>query len=476
MKLALISSYGEACGNATFSLAIAKTFRDKFDFRVFDLQTAALIANESLHNTPGAEEHIDRICDALKDFDCVNIQLEWGLFGRDPDTIRRRIIKLIKASHRLIISLHSLHINEHNRLMQNAVFQALKERDNSLPYWFIVHLPRDVIKLRSIFGIENVTDYPVIHLSEKEVKDYHARADAAMWKQRHGFNKDDFVIFRSGFMAPHKDHMVSLKALRLLPPNYKLAYGGSEPPAAIQKFVVSPIIQDITTYLDSIDDAALRERAVSGTTSAGTLGDRVRFLGMQSDEDLYLSMCCADMITITHLESGQSASGIASIALQLERPTILSYNKFFIDNEKYYRGGFSFFQIGNHYELRDKIMTFDYAQTERLKEYGKIYSIDGLAELHKKIYADMVAGRVNNSGRKSNMLAAVIDAPPPPPPSSASHQPQHNEIAARQQEVNRIIYAVLWRAVLFAKRMRSFLRQRRDDMNNMKRTILKPFS
>ncbi|MFY9288064.1 MAG: hypothetical protein WAO98_06140 [Alphaproteobacteria bacterium] len=467
MKLAIVSSYDEPCGTATCAKAIKQDFGPDFDITIFNVKTAALIAHELTHNSAAAEAHIDHICEQLAGFECVNIHLEWGIFGRDFDIIRRRVLKLIKASKRLIITLYSLHIADHTHAMHQEVFEVLKARKADEPYWFITHLPREAETLRSTFGFENVTDFPIVYLSEKEVREFYARADAAAWKEKHGFKKDDIVILRAGFLAAHKDHMVSLKLMQLLPPNYKLAFIGGEHPPCIQKFTVSPVVKEINAYIDQYDEAAIRKRIETGDQRIGTLGDRIRFFGSQFDDDLYLAMCCSDFVTLTHLESGQSSSGIASIALQLERPVILSYNTFFMEYEKYYKGGFSFFTMGNHHELRDKIMTFDMAQVDRLKEYGKIYSMDNLAKLYHKIYADMTNGRINNSGRKINLSVVV------PKMQAAVQPPAPLDAVARQQEVNRIIYGGLWRLIQIAKRVRSKLRRQRDGLVRLKRTVLR---
>jgi glycosyltransferase involved in cell wall biosynthesis len=409
MKLAIVSSYDEMCAIAAYAKAIEQTFRDTFDVTVLNLKSAALVGNPALHNSPAAEEHIDRICRELESFDCVNIHLEWGLFGADIASIQRRVIKLCEAGKRLILSLHTLNIRSSDgpewQNMERAVIEALKQRSSDRPYWFITHLPREAEALRNIFGIDNVVDFPLVFLSQKEVRHYQSM-DAAVWKESLGFKKDDIVILRMGYLAEHKDSLISLRSMRLLPPHYKLAFAGGQHPRGITPYAVSPLVKEITDYLDHYDEPALKERNHHGA-AVTTLADRICFLGNVTDEELYRAIACADFMTITHLETSQGGSGTASIALQMERPTILSYNSFFIEYAKYYEGGFSFFTMGNHYELRDKILRFDPAQVERLKKYGKKYSLDGLAALYEKMYKDMLDGKGNNAGRPVQPLQTV---------------------------------------------------------------------
>ncbi|WP_020175429.1 glycosyltransferase [Methyloferula stellata] len=413
MKLAIISTYGEVCGIASYARAIEKTFKHRFDVTVFDLKTAALIANEKLNETAAAEEHIDQICHMLANYDCVNIQMEWDLFGRSIEAIERRVLKLCQASKCLIITLHSLHLFVRPKPwqdMHHRVFESLKKRSTKQPYWIITHLPREAELMRSVFAIENVTDFPVVYLSNEEVATYR-QLDKTAWKKDLGFQEDDIVILRAGYLMPHKDQMVSIKSLGLLPQQYKLAFAGGEYPPIIQTNEVSALVKEATEYLDNYDEAALKARQHYGA-EARTLGDRIRFLGNISDSELYTALACTDFVTITHLESGQGASGIASIALQLEQQVILSYNRLFLEYNKYYRGGFSFFTMGNHYELRDKILNFKPATKALLGDYGKKYSLDKLAELFRSIYQNMLDGKFNNAGQSITIDRREVTAEP----------------------------------------------------------------
>lgn len=480
MRLAVVGSYNEACGVASYVAAIKNSFGKPFEVEVMNLKTTALVGNEALHNSEAAEAHIESICDQLENFDCVNLQLEWGIYGRRFDIIARRLIKLIKASKRIILTIHSLHITNDSRDAQQAVFQTLKSRPADRPYWFVTHLAKEADSLRRNFGIDNVDDFPVAYFSEQEVKNIYAQTDAKAWKVKLGFKEDDIVLLHAGFFAAHKDHMTPLKALQLLPQNYKLVFSGSEHPAGIQMFSISPVVTKITDYIDRYDEEALKIRNHSNQNSVPTLGDRVRFIGSLSEEDLPKAMVCADFVTITHLETGQSSSGIASMALQLERPVIVSYNRFFMEYEKYYKDGYSYSTMGNHYELRDKILNFDRAQLQKLHECGKIYSMDGLARLYQKIYDDMLAGRVVNAGREAGAPAvAAIVAPPPPPtqaPAATAMSPAVNPASPRQQEVNRVIYEALWRLIVLARRIRTSVGTKRERFSELKRKLTKRFA
>jgi glycosyltransferase involved in cell wall biosynthesis len=413
MKLAIVSSYNESCAIAAYAGALEKTFKTKFDVKVIDLKSASLIGNPAIHDSPAAEAYIDQICAELASYDCVNIHLEWGIFGGSVQNIQRRVLKLFQASKCLIASVHTLNVRSSDspewQELNRATLEALKTRTSDMPYRLLAHLPRDAEVLRTLFGFDNVVDFPLVFLSRKEVEHYQS-TDAARWKQQNGFKEDDIIILRAGYLAEHKDSLISLKLLRLLPDNYKLAFVGGQHPRTIVPYMVSPLVKEITDYLD--DDIILNENNRSGI-DATTLANRVRFLGHVSDEDLYRAIACADFITVTHLETSQGSSGIGSIALQMERPVILGYNSFFIEYGKYYGEGFSYFSLGHHYELRDRILNFDLAKVERLKEHTRRYSLESMADLFQTLYDDMLKGNGNNAGRPSLVSKISVQRKPP---------------------------------------------------------------
>jgi glycosyltransferase involved in cell wall biosynthesis len=439
MKLAIVSSYDEQCALASYAKSIKNTFSKKFDVTVFDLKSAALVGNPLAHNSPAAEAPSDQICHDLADYDCVNVQLEWGLFGADLAGMQRRLLKLFNASKRLIVTLHTLNIRSSDarewQEMETAVLESLKKRDDDHPYWVITHLSREAEAVRSVLGIDNVVDFPLVFLSRQEVQEYQ-KNDPTVWKESLGFKKDDVVILRFGFLASHKDSLISLKLLRLLPQNYKLAFIGGQHPRGIVPYTVSPLVKELTDYIDDYDAAALEQRNHYGA-AVTTLGDRVCFLGHVSDEEFYRAAACADFITLTHLETSQGGSGSAAVALQMERPVILSFNSFFMEYEKYYKEAFSFFTMGNHYELRDKIMNFDPANVERLKICGQKYSLEKLTDVYEELYQNMLNGKGNNTGRKTNAQPAIV----------------------RQRSVPAKIF---FKALGYAKRLRYLIRRMRE--------------
>jgi hypothetical protein len=70
-------------------------------------------------------------------------------------------------------------------------------------------------------------------------------------------------------------------------------------------------------------------------------------------------MRACDLVVFPYLEVGQSASGPASQAIELQAPTLLSYNHAFIELRKYFPEHFEFFDIGNHIQLASLVRSGD---------------------------------------------------------------------------------------------------------------------
>jgi hypothetical protein len=76
-RLAIVSTSSRLCGIAAYTAALRRQLGDTFDITVFDL-------NQYLMRSPHrrvrklADRRIKEICRAIRQFDAVNLQLEYG--------------------------------------------------------------------------------------------------------------------------------------------------------------------------------------------------------------------------------------------------------------------------------------------------------------------------------------------------------------------------------------------------------------
>ena len=100
--LAIVSSYDELCGNASYTKALVKELSQHFDVTVVPLDVE-LLRNG---NNKRIKQHIQKTCGQIRTFDCVNIQLEAGLFGGKISSIQNNFLAVAKASKKLVVTMH----------------------------------------------------------------------------------------------------------------------------------------------------------------------------------------------------------------------------------------------------------------------------------------------------------------------------------------------------------------------------------
>ena len=88
-RLAIVSTSNKLCGIAAYTAALQRQLCDAFDVTVFDLNQY-LLRNPHRRVRKLADRHIKEICHAIRGFDVVNLQFEYGTLGRHGSDIHRR--------------------------------------------------------------------------------------------------------------------------------------------------------------------------------------------------------------------------------------------------------------------------------------------------------------------------------------------------------------------------------------------------
>lgn len=101
-RLGIISSYNEACGNASYTKALVSAFSDHFDVSVISLNVDLLRKKDS----KSANAYIKNICKELKNYDYVNIQFEAGLFGSSTALIWKRFAAITRSCKKIVLTMH----------------------------------------------------------------------------------------------------------------------------------------------------------------------------------------------------------------------------------------------------------------------------------------------------------------------------------------------------------------------------------
>jgi glycosyltransferase involved in cell wall biosynthesis len=375
-RLAIVSSHNICCPLAYYADAIKDFLTSCFEVEIVDLKTSELLRQEGKSYEGFSEAHIDQICEKLQSFDLVNVHLELGIFGTKTEHILSRIIKICQASKRLILTVHTIdYKNSHtgHANVYQEIMHSLKQRPSSNPFHLIAHLPQEKVLLQKHFGFENVTDFPLIFLTNERRKLFQQTHNPSVWKRQFGLREEDKTIGVFGLLSSYKNYLHALRTLNLLPTNYKLLIIGEAHHMNIKEWQVDPVVQEMTSYLDAHP----------------SLADRVIFTGRRDDAKYYEDLANIDFVLLPAFEAGQSGSATLCNALELSCAIVKSNNLNSRQYEIYFPNCFEVFDIGNHYEAKHKILNFDKTKIANLRKRADLYSEVQLQQIYQTIYGSM---------------------------------------------------------------------------------------
>ncbi|WEY42446.1 hypothetical protein [Paraburkholderia sp. SUR17] len=408
-RLAVISTYDELCGIASYARAMVRQLSPYFEIRVFDLDQY-MFRHSSTRVRKMADKEIERICEELRGFDCVNIQLEHGIFGKNKRDSYRRICKLIEAAPSLCITFHtvfegasvnwkqlwqklgkfklkeawSLAITtrmEHN-LLGAGIYHAIRRAQTGKKASVVVHTRRDARMLRVLERLSDVHDHPLAYYSHEEALTYEQESRRAEFPLLKDCGKEVVLLGCFGFTGSYKGIDTALRALQLLPENYHLAIFGGVHPESIQKGVpLDPYLTELLkiigpgrNWLDDVHgssgkainlNASVDELLkLADTPHSRDISRRAHFMGPMTDDDFPRAMMVCDAVLLPYLEVGQSASGPMSMAVNLNRPVIATRTRTFLQFSRYYPGRVALFDIGNYLQLSQIIRSGDFRRRD----------------------------------------------------------------------------------------------------------------
>lgn len=435
-SLAIVSSYNERCGNASYTHALKKEFSKHLHVDVIPLKTK-LLRYKYPRLMRVANEHIAEIATKLRKYDFVNIQFEAGLFGLKTSTIFNRVTKLIEASRNLVFTMHRADFRQispwwefcrvfnplrpkqalkawrgaceinNSAWLTSRLAKQLKRAASQKNVWMLVHTPRDSENLRLLHRFEQVVDYPLTFLSSEEKSQYRGRIDVAAFNAKYHLPPAAKTIGVFGFINPYKGIDTVIKSLRFLPEDYHLLVFGSQHPLNIQENV--RVDNYLEILLKQIDGSPVRKRIPGKNRTIiqpcrkpeQTIHDRVHFIGSLDDDDFLKALCCCNHVVLPYLEVGQGMSGIAVLALELRARALFANNFSFFELQKYAPGAFPTFDIGNYLELAEKIRNYESKYDDALGRYSATYNLEaniqmqiGLFERNRAISKNGLSQRI----------------------------------------------------------------------------------
>ncbi|WP_157136869.1 hypothetical protein [Sphingomonas sp. PAMC 26617] len=407
-RLAIVSTYNENCGNASYTHVLKVGFTEFVEVDVIPLDLFLLQKKADLFRDP-ADKHIKGIAKMLENYDYVNIQFEAGLFGASIPDIRRRIGWLIEAAPNLILTMHRIDVGHIQRkhaisdafskrslkpwkkyaggqkyaVLYHDIIEMVQKAAKTRNAWIKVHTRRERRVVRDIYNFKNCFDYPLAFLNDEQRADALKRFDRAAFLKKHGFKETDKVFGLFGYISEYKGIETAIQALGELPNNYKLAFFGSHHPQSIRaNTAVHPYIESLIDMINDVDeeiyDADLREarltRMLIPTVNIARSGpaekteggnsrsadrvptsERVRFIGTLDDPEFIEALRLCDATVLPYTEVGQSMSGVVVLGMEAGAKLICANNHSFSETKKYFGTVFSSFDMGNYVELAQKI-------------------------------------------------------------------------------------------------------------------------
>lgn len=402
-KLAIVSTYNENCGNASYTHVLKTHFSKYVDVEVIGLDLFVLQSNTSAVRKAG-DRHILQIAQKLRDYDYVNIQYEAGLYGANTNDMLRRLKLLIDSCENVTVTLHRVEYEKRsfwtavklgfasrsykrfrqtrgmNRFanLTQAIVKHCAAAKKGRKVWIKVHTRRDRRALQEVYRFASVYDYPLAFLTQEERHAARAVSDRVQFLRKSGFDSSDKVIGLFGYLSNYKGIETAIEALKYLPPNYKLGLFGSQHPQSVKRGEpVSPYLQSLFSLIENVegDSFALARKSVvsdwlrrwgraeristrglSHDISALDISGPVRFIGSLADPEFIEALVLCDAVVLPYQEVGQSMSGVAVLAMEAGARMICSNNHSFFETNRYFKDCFVGFDMGNARELAQKII------------------------------------------------------------------------------------------------------------------------
>lgn len=374
-KFGIVSSFDVLCGNATYSEAIANGLSEGFEVSRIDVPVYLQKNYDSVL--------LKQVIRNIKECEYINIQMELALYGPTPSTAFRALRHIIKSCENFSVTLHR--IDEPPKSLTRQIFNSIKSgkfRDsvNAAIFWckdhlvantyvklvrevvsrggvFIVHTEREKRRIEKINERAKVKVYPILWPTvPQDVVDLRGK-----------FKNDNPIVGLFGFVTPYKNYEIVAEGLAAQPFNILIA-GGVHP-------------QSPSYGKNSSNISLSYIRRISNFFSRKEYNGRVFFFTSPSDAELIQLVQSVDIVCVPYLETGQSGSGIASMAIQYGRKVVFSDNACTRELLRFLNRAPILFDVDSPLGLACAISSVN-ESAERVEFVG--YDFSGLLDLYKK--------------------------------------------------------------------------------------------
>ena len=444
--LAIISTYDTACGIAGYTAHIVELLKTEFDVTVIPIDIVTVMRSDS-----ACRAHFVSIAKQGLQFDYVNIQFEYGIFGRTASVAAKNLELLLHIFNKPSVTIHGLayppqfqwgqllkdilrlrlrhifvrllHHNKQMRALQP--FNVIKKLQATKSLPIFVHTKPDARYLKDHWQIKNVFDHPLCYVTTEQRNKIVAKSSRKEFPRLNFLKEGTKLIGAFGFLNDYKGFDLAILALKKLPPNYHLAIFGGLHPNSHVPHCATP------NYIDKLQRCALGD--YGSPKRNPDVSHRVHFMGQLDDQSFLRAMAICDVVVVPYFEVGQSSSGPLSMAVDMRKKVIASRTKCFRAFGEYNSGLIRFFDIGNILELSqaiEEVMEVDYeaaepkytAETNR--EHYKSAIITAKSAKENKVAVRLSAMDSSESMTKLPNLATIIKGYKDGPENSHSDRDQ----------------------------------------------------
>lgn len=325
-KYGIVSSFDQLCGNATYSEALANGIADYADIIKIDVPY-------DLRNARDRELE-QQILSRVRACDVVNIQMELGLYGPAPSIATNLICKIINETKSVSVTMHRVEPKSKNLLREiynqikqgkissilSKTFRNIVNRSVYKSYEkiinktiakngvFIVHTFREKKRILSISNKAKILVHPIIWPYNLELENIDKLANR--------FSNGRKTLGLFGFISEYKNFKQVIQIADFEKYNVIVA-GGTHPGS--DQYGKDRSSQKKKSEIEQISKIMLNNHRKKSPNFP-----IMYHYTSPSDSILVSLMTIPDLIIIPYLETGQSGSGIASLAIQYGKRAIFS--------------------------------------------------------------------------------------------------------------------------------------------------------
>ena len=322
-KIGIVSSFDVLCGNATYSEALANALEKHTKVEKIAIPTSL----QKKHQ----RQKIQKILEQVIDCDAINMQMELGLYGPTPKKAQQLIKNIFRHAKQLSVTMHridpepaeSLLRAMYNTMKQGGKLGPLRALTEMLPHMvkntvyktyktiilsthrkggtFIVHTYREKARVLNICPDAKVMVHPIIWPESMP-------SDTTI-NIAEKFTNNRPIIGLFGFLSPYKNFESVIQLANDV--NYNVVVGGGTHPHS-PKY--------------GLETKKSTAKILSNTMIGNPKESGAQFYHHTAPDNATLIhlIKSVDIVVVPYFETGQSGSGVASLAIQYGKRVIFS--------------------------------------------------------------------------------------------------------------------------------------------------------